>query len=104
MLTVSWTDGNTLLSVAKSLLYSENQKTRINEAHETSHRSNAYKRRKFSPTKGTDAMRELIKEAKKAKPSADYVLFDSWFSSPKTLLAIKSPGYDAIAMVKNQSR
>lgn len=49
-------------------------------------------------------MIELIKEAKKAKLPADYVLFDSWFSSPKTRLAIKNLGYDVMAMVKNQAR
>ena len=64
----------------------ETRKARINEAGATDHRSNAYKRRKLSLTKGTDAMIELIKEARKAKLPADYVLFDSWFSSPKTLL------------------
>ena len=101
---ISWTDGNTLLPVAESLLSSENQKARINEAHETDHQSNAYKRRKLSLTKGTDAMIELIKEAKKAKLPADYVLFDSWFSSPKTLLAIKDLGYDVIAMVKKSDK
>lgn len=104
MLTVSWTDGSTLLPVAGSLLSSENQKARINEAHETDHRSNAYKRRKLSLTKGTDAMIELIKEVKKAKLPADYVLFDSWFSSPKTLLALKDLGYDVIAMVKKSDK
>ena len=45
----------------------------------TDHRSNAYKRRKLSLTKGTDAMIELIKEPEKAKLPADYVLFDRWF-------------------------
>ena len=100
MLTLSWSDGATLLPVAASLLSSENEKTRINEAVKTDRRSNAYRRRKLSMTKGTDAMIELIKEAKKARFSADYVLFDSWFASPKTLLAVKDLGYDVIAMIK----
>jgi len=104
MLTVSWTDGNTLLPAAASLLSSENQKTRINEAHVTDHRSNAYKRRKLSMTKGTEAMVELIKEAKQAKLPADYVLFDSWSASPKTFFAIKKLGYDTIAMVKKTDK
>lgn len=42
----------------------------------------------------------FFKEAKKARFSADYVLFDSWFASPKTLLAVKDLGYDVIAMIK----
>ena len=100
MLTLSWSDGATLLPVAASLLSSEKEKTRINEAVKTDRRSNAYRRRKLSMTKGTDVMIELIKEAKKARFSADYVLFDSWFASPKTLLAVKTLGYDVIAMIK----
>ena len=31
---------------------------------------------------------------------AKYVLFDSWFSSPSSLHAVKVIGYDVIAMVK----
>lgn len=45
-------------------------------------------------------MLELLKSAKSAKIPADYVLFDSWFSSPKTIHAVKDLGYDVIAMVK----
>ncbi len=50
--------------------------------------------------KGTLAMPELLKAAKKAAIPASYVLFDSWFSSPSTLHAVKSIGYDVIGMVK----
>lgn len=50
--------------------------------------------------KGTQAMLELLKAAKKADIPAKYVLFDSWFSSPSTLHAVKSIGYDVIGMVK----
>ena len=45
-------------------------------------------------------MLELLKAAKKALIPAQYVLFDSWFSSPSTLHAVKSIGYDVIGMVK----
>lgn len=50
--------------------------------------------------KGTQAMLELLKAARKAVIPARYVLFDSWFSSPSTLHAVKSIGYDVIGMVK----
>ena len=50
--------------------------------------------------KGTIAMLELLKSAKKADIPAKYVLFDSWFSSPSSLHAVKGMGYDVIAMVK----
>jgi hypothetical protein len=51
-------------------------------------------------TKGTHAMIELLKSAKAAKIPAKYVLFDSWFSSPSTLHAVKELNYDVIGMVK----
>lgn len=45
-------------------------------------------------------MLELLKAAKTASIPARYVLFDSWFSSPSTLHAVKRLGYDVIGMVK----
>ena len=50
--------------------------------------------------KGTVAMLELLKAAKAAAIPAKYVLFDSWFTSPSTLHAVKEIGYDVIGMVK----
>lgn len=45
-------------------------------------------------------MLSLLEAAKKAVIPAKYVLFDSWFSSPSTLHAVKEIGYDIIGMVK----
>jgi hypothetical protein len=42
----------------------------------------------------------LIKTAKKALIPASHVLFDTWFCSPSSLIAIKEIGYDVIAMAK----
>ena len=63
-------------------------------------RSLAAARRKLAQTKGTEVMLDLLKEAVKAGHKADYVLFDSWFSSPAQLLDVKNLGFDCIAMVK----
>ena len=104
MLTLGWTDGNSFLPVAGTLLSSENEKTRVNKAAVLDRRTNAYKRRQLAVSKGTDAMLELLLEAKLAGIPADYVLFDSWFSSPKSLHAVKSLGYDVIAMIKKSDR
>ena len=49
-------------------------------------------------------MIELIKAAQKCGHSADYVLYDSWFSNPAQLLAVKALGLDSIAMIKKSSR
>lgn len=103
MLTLGWTDGNTFLPV-NHILLSSSGKSQVNGSNKIDTRSNGYKRRKLSVTKGTEAMIELIKEAKRAKLPADYVLFDSWFSSPKTLIAIKTIGYHVIAMIKRSEK
>ena len=100
MLTLGWSDGSTFLPVNSVLLSTENRKNCINEATEVDKRTVGYKRRKLSLEKGTQAMLTLLDAAKKAAIPAKYVLFDSWFSSPRTLHAVKSMGYDVIGMVK----
>ena len=100
MLTLGWSDGSTFLPVNSILLSTENKKNRINEAAEVDKRTVGYKRRKLSMEKGTHAMLTLMDAAKKAGIPAKYVLFDSWFSSPSTLHAVKNTGYDVIGMIK----
>lgn len=100
MLTLGWSDGNTFLPVNSILLSSENKKNRINEAKPIDKRTVGYKRRTLSMQKGTIAMLELLEAAKSSSIPAKYVLFDSWFSSPSTLHAVKEIGYDVIGMVK----
>ena len=100
MLTLGWSDGSTFLPVNSVLLSSENKKNRVNEAAAVDKRTAGYRRRVLSMQKGTLAMPELLKVSKKAAIPASYVLFDSWFSSPSTLHAVKSIGYDVIGMVK----
>ena len=100
MLTLGWSDGSTFLPVNSVLLSSENKKNRVNEAAAVDKRTAGYRRRVLSMQKGTLTMLELLKAAKKAAIPASYVLFDSWFSSPGTLHAVKSIGYDVIGMVK----
>lgn len=44
---------------------------------------------------------ELVHSAQCAGITAKYVLFDSWFSAPKTIIALKMQEYlDTIAMLK----
>ena len=77
MLTLGWSDGSTFLPVNSILLSSENRKNRINEAAAVDKRMVGYKRRLLSMQKGTLAMLELLKAAKRADIPAKYVLFDS---------------------------
>ncbi len=100
MLTLGWSDGSTFLPINSILLTSEKQKKRINEAAILDKRTAGYNRRKLSMTKGTKAMLKLLESAQIASIPAKYVLFDSWFTSPSTIHAVKEIGYDVVAMVK----
>ena len=104
LMTVGWTDGNTFLPVNSCLLASSKEKNLIGPVDQYDGRSLAAKRRKLAQTKGTEVMIELLKTAQNAGHHADYVLFDTWFSSPAQLIAVKSLGLDSIAMIKKSSR
>ena len=47
---------------------------------------------------------DLISEAQSAGIHADYVLFDSWFSSPKVIRSMKEKNPDVVAMGKKSSK
>jgi hypothetical protein len=104
MLTLGWSDGNSFIPVNSVLLSSENKKSRVTEAKTVDKRTSAYKRRKLSMTKATSVMLELLKEAKRAGIQASSVLFDSWFTSPASIHAVKMLGYHVIAMVKKSPK
>ena len=103
-MTLGWTDGNTFLPVNGCLLASSKESNLIGHVDQFDGRSLAAKRRKLAREKGTDVMIELLKNALSAGHAADYVLFDTWFSNPSQLLAVKSMGLDSIAMIKKSSR
>ena len=104
LMTLGWTDGNTFLPINSCLLASAKERNLIGPVAEYNGRSLAAKRRKLAQTKGTDAMIELLRSAQKADHHADYVLFDTWFSNPAQLIAVKDLGLDSIAMIKKSPR
>lgn len=104
LMTLGWTDGTTFLPVNSSLLASSKASNLIGPQEHFDGRSLAARRRTLARRKGTDVMIELLKTALKAGHSAEYVLFDSWFSNPAQLIAIKELGLNSIAMAKKSSR
>ena len=104
LMTLGWTDGNTFIPVNSTLLASSKTENIIGTNKNYDGRSLAGRRRKLAQMKGPDAMIELIRSAQAAGHKADYVLFDSWFSSPSQLMALKDLGLDAIAMIKKSSK
>ena len=105
MLTLCWSDGNTLLPVSHTLLSTENTKNRLREAsRKVDARSNGGKQRKLAQQKATEVMLQLLQEAKAADIPARHVLFDTWFCSPASLLKIHGLGYDVVAMAKKTEK
>ena len=104
MLTLSWSDGNTLIPVNSYLLASSKESNVIGPVKAFDKRTLAGKRRKLAQTKAPEAMLTLLDAAISAGLSAEYVLFDSWFSNPAQITAIKVKEMDVIAMIKKSSR
>lgn len=104
MLTLGWSDGVTFLPVNACLLSSENEKSRIVEAVEKKSGSHAAKVREMAMKKATEVVPQMLSEAKEAGIQASYVLFDSWFSSPKEIRSVKALNLDVVAMVKKSSK
>ena len=91
------TDGATFLPVNFSL---QSGKNKVAQAKEFDGRSNAFKRRAKAQRKATDVAIELLQEALKYGVKANYVLFDSWFSSPVMLKKINDLKLFTVCMLK----
>lgn len=101
MLTLGWSDGNTFLPLAFTLLSSEKEENRICPINPTADkRTNGYKIKAEAIKKSPDAMIDLLKQAAAYAIPGTYVLFDSWFTYPKTLIRILELKLHTIAMVK----
>ncbi len=105
LLTLSWTDGNSLMPIAGRLLASSDEKKIIGTKKQADNRSLAGKRRRQATSKAPDVMLELLKTAIQMGHRAKFVLFDTWFASPKSMIRIRREcEMDTIAMIKKTSK
>ena len=104
MLTLGWSDGASFIPVNSCLLSTENPANRLVEASDVDKRSYGSWIRKLAQSKATDVVPTLISLAQDAGIRAKYVLFDSWFTSPKMVAALKGLGLDTVAMVKKSDK
>ena len=105
MLTLGWSDGNSFIPVAFSLLSSEKKEKRINGMKESiDKRTNGYQRRKEAIKKSTETMFDLLKDACKYSLPVDYVLFDSWFAFPKIIKKVLSYNLEVVCRLKAMHR
>lgn len=104
LLTLGWSDGNTFLPIASRPLASEKEENLYLKAKEIDKRTVAHRIRTEARMKATEVLLLLLEQAKNAGIQATHVLFDTWFSSPSTLIAVKNRGYDTVAMVKKTEK
>ncbi len=83
MLTIGWTDGSSFVPVNFRLLSSSKKSNVLYPARDCDKRSLAHKRRLQAQSNTTDVVLDLLRQARKIP--ARYVLFDSWFTMPKTV-------------------
>jgi len=104
LLTLGWSDGNTFIPVDTQPLTSEDEKKRLQEAKDVDKRTSGYKQRLMAQTKAPLVMLNMLHSAIAAGIQAKYVLFDSWFSAPSTILKVIAEKLHVIAMVKKTEK
>lgn len=103
MLTIGWSDGTTFLGAAFSLLTSRYEKKLICPADNTQNkRSVGFIKKSEAMKNSTEVMLQLL-DSVKALP-AKYLLFDSWFAFPKTIINVLKRKLDVICMLKTSSK
>lgn len=104
-LTVGWSDGNTFLPVNFALMSTKKKKNMIgSQPFTTDQRSIAGRRRAQAQRPMNTVTVELIKQTISEGVPAKYVLFDSWFSSPKMFWQLKQLGLDSVGMLKQAKK
>ena len=105
LLTLGWSDGNSFFPIHGRLLASSDEKNIIGTKKQVDQRSLAGKRRAQAVSKAPDVMLDMLKDAIQKGHRAKYVLFDTWFSTPKAILRInKECEMHTIAMIKKTSK
>lgn len=101
MLTLGWSDGNSFVPLAFSLLSSEKVENRIQEANPSvNRRTSGYHRRRESMSKATVTLFELLEQAQAMGIQTRVLLFDSWFAFPSTILRAVQHKMTVICMLK----
>ena len=105
VLTLLWTDGYSNVPVDFSPLASSHNELIRCKARKFDGRTLAGKIRSQACMPAPELMKIMLSRAINAGHSAKYVLFDSWFATPKGIISIKeSFDLDVIAMVKKSGK
>jgi hypothetical protein len=102
MLNMGWSDGQTFVPVDFRLLSAGINKELLCESKVAEdHRTLATRRRTDARKEKPALVLEMLKSVRYSAIDAQYVLFDSWFCNPSSLLDIKRLGYDVVAQMKD---
>ena len=105
ILTLLWTDGYSNVPVDFVPLSSGNEKLIVAKAKKYDGRTLAGRTRKQACMKAPELILMMLSKAVAAGHTAKYVLFDSWFATPKGIMDIKNRlNMDVIAMVKKSGK
>jgi len=100
MLTLCWSDGVSCLPLDFALLSSTDAAKRFCEGTKiVDKRCCAFERRKEATIKSTEHLADMVKRVLAAGIDARYILMDSWFAMPKTIVTV-SQHRPVICMVK----
>ena len=105
ILTLLWTDGYSNVPVDFAPLSSGNPDLVLSKAKNFDKRTIAGRIRKQACMKAPDLIHSMLAHAISSGHTAKYVLFDSWFATPKGIMSIKNSfNMDVIAMVKKSGK
>ena len=104
LLTLGWSDGNTFIPVDTQPLASEDEKKHLQQSGKVDKRTCGYKQRLLAQTKAPLVMLDMLRSAIATGIHAKYVLCDSWFSAPVTILKIVAEKLHVITMVKKTEK
>lgn len=100
-LLLNWTDGNSTYPVDFALMSSTRDKHCKNKPTIKDRRLSVSKRMIESRTPKTEVVVQLLDSALKAGIVANYVLFDTWFTTAPLITAIRERGLHVIGMLKH---
>lgn len=89
LLTLCWSDGNSLVPVAHRLMSSANEENILGVVNDYDKRSLAFKRRQQACCKATDVTLDMLKDAKKPVIKPNMCCLTAGFPIPKRLSASK---------------
>ena len=102
LLTMGWTDGQTFIPVDYRVLSASDDKNLIYGSNIIyDDRTLATKRRKDARAGKPTLVLDMLRNVKGSESAADYVMFDTWFSSPSAVVPICEMGYKVVARLKN---